>query len=175
MLEATVFRPDLIILDMGLPDIDGLEVIHRLREWTEVPIIILSVREQESDKIPALDEGADDYITKPFSMGELLARIRVALRHHSNTQVEPLLEFEGLTVDLSRRLVLVNDEEVKLTPIEYDLLKELVINEGKVLTHKQLLKKCGEKNTRTKTITCVFMSGSYARKLSQSPHSRALS
>lgn len=141
LLEATIFRPDLIVLDMGLPDLDGLEVIHRLREWTEIPIIILSVREQEGDKIPALDEGADDYITKPFSMGELLARIRVALRHHATIQEEPLLEFEGLTMDLSRRQVLVNEQEIKLTPIEYDLLKELVTNEGKVLTHKHLLKK----------------------------------
>lgn len=169
LLEATVFRPDLIILDMGLPDIDGLEVIHRLREWTEVPIIILSVREQESDKIPALDEGADDYITKPFSMGELLARIRVALRHHTNTQVEPLLEFEGLTVDLSRRLVLVNDQEVKLTPIEYDLLKELVINEGKVLTHKQLLKKVWGKEYQNENHYLRVYVGQLRKKIEPEP------
>ena len=98
--QTSIFHPDLIILDLGLPDLDGVEVIKRLREWTETPIIILSVREHEDDKIKALDAGADDYITKPFSMGELLARIRVALRHTAKTEDEPLLTFGDLTLDI---------------------------------------------------------------------------
>lgn len=138
--EAAFFHPDLIILDLGLPDLDGLEVVKRLREWCQAPIIILSVREQETDKIQALDAGADDYVTKPFGMGELLARIRVALRHAAQKEDEPVLTLGGLTVDLARRLVLVEGEEVKLTPTEYEILKSLATHAGRVLTHRQLLR-----------------------------------
>ena len=133
-------RPDIIILDLGLPDMDGIEVTHRLREWSQTPIIILSVREAEQDKIAALDAGADDYLTKPFGTGELLARMRVALRKQVSGASEPVFQSGGLTVDFSRRLVLVNDEEIQLTPTEYDLLKVLVTHAGKVITHRQLLK-----------------------------------
>jgi two-component system KDP operon response regulator KdpE len=115
-------------------------VIHRLREWTQTPIIILSVREQESDKIKALDAGADDYITKPFSMGELLARIRVAMRHAAKTDDEPILSFGELVVDLAHRNVTNKGEEVRLTPIEYEILKYLALQAGRVVTHKQLLR-----------------------------------
>jgi two-component system KDP operon response regulator KdpE len=133
-------RPDIIILDLGLPDIDGIEVTRRLREWSQTPIIILSVREAEQDKIAALDAGADDYLTKPFGTGELLARMRVALRKQPSAASEPVFQSGGLTVDFSRRLVTANGGEVQLTPTEYDLLKVLVTHAGKVITHRQLLR-----------------------------------
>lgn len=133
-------RPDIIILDLGLPDIDGIEVTRRLREWSQTPIIILSVREAEQDKIAALDAGADDYLTKPFGTGELLARMRVALRRQLSVVNEPVFEFGGLKVDFSSRLVMINEREIQLTPTEYDLLKTLVTHAGKVITHRQLLR-----------------------------------
>ncbi|MEW5961802.1 MAG: response regulator [Chloroflexota bacterium] len=133
-------RPDVVILDLGLPDIEGTEVTRRLREWTRLPIIILSVREREADKIAALDAGADDYLTKPFGVGELLARLRVVLRRAAQSTAEPVFTVAGLTVDLARRLVSVNGHEVQLTPTEYDLLRILVTHAGKVLTHQQLLR-----------------------------------
>ena len=133
-------RPDIIILDLGLPDIDGIEVTRRLREWSQIPIIILSVREAEQDKIAALDAGADDYLTKPFGTGELLARMRVALRKQTTNPGEPIFRSGALTVDFSRRWVTMNEREVQLTPTEYDLLKALVTHAGKVITHRQLLK-----------------------------------
>jgi two-component system KDP operon response regulator KdpE len=134
-------RPDLIILDLGLPDIDGIEVTRQLREWTAVPIIVLSVREHETDKVAALDAGADDYLTKPFGVGELLARIRAALRHAAHSTAEPVFTVGELSVDLTRRVVTVAGEEVQLTPTEYDLLRLLVTDAGKVLTHHQLLRR----------------------------------
>jgi two-component system KDP operon response regulator KdpE len=130
----TLNRPDLVILDLGLPDMDGIEVTRRTREWSKVPIIILSVREQEDDKIAALDAGADDYLTKPFGMGELLARIRTVLRRQSTVSSEPVFTIGGLVVDLANRLVTMNDAEIQLTPTEYDILRLLVTNAGKVLT-----------------------------------------
>ena len=133
-------KPDLVILDLGLPDLDGVEVTRRLREWTQLPIIILSVREQEEDKIAALDAGADDYLTKPFSSGELMARIRVAMRRSSQSTSDPVFESDGLKVDLARRKVTSNGQEVALTPTEYELLRVLVQNAGRVITHRQLLK-----------------------------------
>jgi two-component system KDP operon response regulator KdpE len=134
-------RPELVLLDLGLPDMDGQEVIHRLREWSTVPIIVVSVRGREAEKIDALDGGADDYVTKPFGMGELLARIRAALRHRLQAEVdEPVFRSAGLSVDLVRRLVVVDGREVKLTPKEYDLLRVLVSHAGKVITHQQLLR-----------------------------------
>ena len=140
-LDAVVTdRPDLIILDLGLPDIDGFEVTQRLREWAQVPIIILSVQDQEADKIAALDAGADDYLTKPFGVGELMARLRVALRHANPSSDQPVFVSGKLKVDLARRLVQVNNVEVQLTPTEYDLLKLMVTHAGKVLTHQQILR-----------------------------------
>ncbi len=141
--QAAMWVPDLIILDLSLPDLDGIEVARRLREWTSVPIIILSVRDQERDKIAALDAGADDDLTKPFGVGELLARIRVAMRHAAQLSQEPgdaVFTSANLRVDLSRRQVFINDNEVHLTPIEYKLLSILVRYAGKVITHQQLLK-----------------------------------
>ncbi len=138
--DTSACRPDLIVLDLGLPDIDGVEVTRLLRQWTQVPIVILSVRGSESDKIAALDAGADDYVTKPFSAGELLARLRAALRRASQPKGEPVFTSGDLTVDLSRRTVTVENREVQLTPTEYDLLRVLVTQAGKVVTHHQLLR-----------------------------------
>jgi two-component system, OmpR family, KDP operon response regulator KdpE len=141
LVRLATEQPDVVLLDLGLPDLDGLDVIHRIREWSQVPIIVLSVRGQEGDKIAALDGGADDYVTKPFGMGELLARIRAALRHRLQSQVDaPVFQSGGLSVDLARRVVTVDDGEVKLTPKEYELLRVLVIHAGKVLTHQHLLR-----------------------------------
>ncbi|MBE7550326.1 MAG: response regulator [Anaerolineales bacterium] len=137
---VVVHRPDLIILDLGLPDLDGIEVVRRLREWAQTPIIILSVREHETDKIAALDAGADDYLTKPFNVGELMARLRVALRHAVHPNDTPVFTTGELAVDLARRVVSLRGQEVQLTPTEYDLLKLLVTHAGKVLTHHQLLR-----------------------------------
>ena len=133
-------RPDLLILDLGLPDLDGIEVIRQLREWTRLPIIVLSVREREADKINALDAGADDYLTKPFGIGELMARLRVAVRRTAQLDPEPVFSMDGLIVDLAHRRVTSQEREVQLTPTEYDLLRVLVLNAGKVLTHRQLLR-----------------------------------
>jgi two-component system KDP operon response regulator KdpE len=132
-------RPDLMILDLGLPDIEGIEVTRQLREWSQIPIIILSVREHESEKVAALDAGADDYLTKPFGISELLARMRAALRRRLAESDAPLFTTGELTVDLARHVVTVAGQEVQLTPTEYDLLRVLVTNAGKVITHRQLL------------------------------------
>ncbi len=140
LLSVVANRPDLIILDLGLPDIDGIHVTRLLREWTRLPIIILSVRGQETDKIAALDVGADDYLTKPFGIGELLARMRVALRHAGQSGGQPLFTSGDLEVDLIHRSVTVAGQAVQLTPTEYDLLRVLVTHAGQVLTHRQLLR-----------------------------------
>ena len=140
LAAATAFRPDLIVLDLGLPDMDGVEVIRAVREWSQVPIIVISVREGDDDKVGALDAGADDYLIKPFSVAELQARIRVALRRSSQQASEPLFSCAGLEVDLSHRRVVVRGKEVQLTPTEYDLLRLLVNHAGKVLTHDQILR-----------------------------------
>lgn len=137
---VVAYRPDIVILDLGLPDIDGIQVTQKVREWSKIPIIILSVREHEQDKIAALDAGADDYLTKPFGIGELLARLRATMRRVSVTEQEPVFANGALRVDLSRRIVTVRDQEVQLTPTEYDLLRVLVTHAGKVLTHHQLLR-----------------------------------
>ena len=143
LIEAATRKPDLVILDLGLPDMDGVEVVKQLREWTSMPVLVLSARTGEGDKVAALDAGADDYLTKPFGLGELLARIRVALRHAragAPQDAQGLFTLAGLRVDLAHRRVLLEDAEIHLTPIEYRLLVTLVKHAGKVLTHRQLLK-----------------------------------
>lgn len=139
---AASWRPDLILLDLGLPLIDGLEVCRQVRTWSQMPIIVLTVRDAEQDKVAALDLGADDYLTKPFGTDELLARIRVALRHAARLSAteEPVRHFGDLMIDLARRLVIVRGQEVHLTPREYELLRVLAIEAGKVLTHRMLLR-----------------------------------
>lgn len=143
LMQATTRNPDVVLLDLGLPDVEGLDVIRQVREWSSMPIIVLSAREQEHDKVQALDAGADDYLTKPFGSGELLARIRVALRHkvmiHAQEK-ELVFMFGKVRVDLLKRQVFVNETEVHLTPIEYRLLALLIRNAGKVVTHSHLLK-----------------------------------
>jgi two-component system, OmpR family, KDP operon response regulator KdpE len=136
---AVSAHPDVIILDLGLPDMDGVDLTRSLREWTHIPIIVVSVRDREDDKIAALDAGADDYLTKPFGIGELMARLRVALRHAGTPENEPVFQADHLTVDLTRREVTVESQPVSLTPTEYDILRVLIQNAGKVLTHQQIL------------------------------------
>jgi two-component system KDP operon response regulator KdpE len=139
IVQAAQCRPDVILLDLGLPDLDGIAVLKRLREWSRVPIIILSVRDREAEKIAALDSGADDYITKPFNSGELLARLRAALRHVQPTGPDAVFTTGNLEVDLAARVVRKRGKEVKLTPTEYSLLRLLVVHAGRVLTHRHLL------------------------------------
>lgn len=140
LAKAAQVRPEVIILDMNLPDMEGAEVLRRLREWTSTPVIILSVRDADRDKVAALDAGADDYLTKPFSTDELLARLRVARRHAQPVPAEPILTFGDVQIDLARRVVTRNGEPIKLTPTEYALLRLLVQHAGRVLTHRQILK-----------------------------------
>ncbi len=139
LAQAAQRRPDVVLLDLGLPDLDGVTVLKRLREWSRVPVIVLSVRDREDDKISALDAGADDYITKPFGAGELLARLRAALRHNLGQGADAIFHTGDLEVDLAARIVRKRGQEVKLTPIEYSLLRLFVTHAGKVLTHRQLL------------------------------------
>jgi two-component system KDP operon response regulator KdpE len=142
LASARAQPPDVVLLDLGLPDMDGTEVTRRLREWTTVPVIVLSARGQEQDKVAALDAGADDYLTKPFSLPELLARIRVAQRHaaRGDGKEESVLSFGDLEIDLAGRVVKRGPSEVRLTPVEYKLLATLARNAGKVMTYQQLLK-----------------------------------
>jgi two-component system, OmpR family, KDP operon response regulator KdpE len=170
--EAVSSPPDAVILDLGLPDQDGLEVIRRLREWTRVPIIVLSARGRESDKVTALDAGADDYLTKPFGVGELLARLRVALRHATvldDRSAEQVFRAGGLCVDPGRREVTIDDEAIHLTPTEYRLLMVLVRNAGRVVTHRQLLKEVwGPDSVYENQYLRVYM-GQLRRKLEVEP------
>ena len=140
-LDAVALQPpDVVILDLGLPDLDGVEVVRQMRAWSSLPIVVLSVRDAEQEKVRALDTGADDYLTKPFGMEELVARVRVALRHAARqAQSGPVLEFGELRIDLPGRIVTRAGQEIHLTPLEYDLLRELATNAGKILTHQLLL------------------------------------
>ena len=138
--RAAIYKPDLLIIDLGLPDRDGKEVVKAIREWSQTPIIVLTARDQEQEKIDALDAGADDYVTKPFSVGELMARMRVSLRRAAASEHEPVITCGDLAVDLVQRRVTVAGREIKLTPTEYELIKILAQHRGRVLTHKQLLK-----------------------------------
>jgi two-component system KDP operon response regulator KdpE len=164
--------PDLVILDLGLPDVDGQEVLRQLREWLQAPILILSVRDQEQQKITALDNGADDYLTKPFSTGELLARIRVALRHAARMgtpEESPVFGCGQLRIDLATRRVSVKEQQVYLTPTEYRLLTTLVRHAGKVLTHRFLLREVwGPGHAEETHYLRVFMA-SLRRKIEDDP------
>jgi two-component system KDP operon response regulator KdpE len=169
ILQAINVQPDLIILDLGLPDMSGITVTRRLREWTNTPILILSVQDQEQDKIAALDAGADDYLTKPFSVGELTARMRVALRHVQHADAEPEFETGGLHVDLAARVVTLDGEELQLTPTEYDLLKVLIRYAGRVLTHQQLLRGVRGVGYETETHLLRVHMSNLRRKIEKDP------
>jgi two-component system, OmpR family, KDP operon response regulator KdpE len=132
-------HPDAIILDLGLPDMDGVEVTRRLREWTQTPVVVISVRDREEQKIAALDAGADDYLTKPFGIGELMARLRVVLRRIATPDNEPVYQVGHLIVDFAAHEVTLNEQPVSLTPTEYEILRTLIKHAGKVLTHQQLI------------------------------------
>jgi len=169
--QAISQPPDAVVLDLGLPDQDGLQVINRIREWSRVPIIVLSARGRESDKIVALDAGADDYLTKPFSVGELLARVRVALRHASTVSeaIDSPFQVGGLIADLGRRQVFVDHQEVRLTPTEYRLLAVLVRHAGRVVTHRQLLREVwGPDSVFENQYLRVYM-GQLRRKIESDP------
>ena len=168
--QAAGHPPDLIILDLGLPDVDGQDVLSRLREWCSAPIIVLSARDQESQKILALDHGADDYVTKPFGIGELLARMRTALRHASRPGPEPTkVSFGDVQIDLAARLIHRQGQEVHLTPLEYKLLLTMVKHAGKVLTHRFLLREVwGPHDIHENHYLRVFVA-SLRRKLEDDP------
>jgi two-component system, OmpR family, KDP operon response regulator KdpE len=159
LAEVVTAHPDLLVLDLGLPDMDGVEVTRELREWTKLPIIILSVRSQEADKVNALDAGADDYLTKPFGSSELLARMRAAFRRSQHLATDPIFTLGELRVDFSRRAVSVQNKHIALTPTEYDLLRVLVTEAGKVITHRQLLRAVwGEANEQDSHLLRVNIS-----------------
>jgi two-component system KDP operon response regulator KdpE len=157
--EAVSRKPDVILLDLGLPDLDGLEVIRRLREWSSTPIVILSVRDSQEEKVDALDAGADDYVTKPFHTDELLARLRVAQRHTQPVESEAIFEQDHLRVDLPNRLVTYKGKTVDLTPTEYAVLRLLVTHAGKVLTHAHILRSIwGPKSVEQSQYLRVYVS-----------------
>jgi two-component system, OmpR family, KDP operon response regulator KdpE len=172
LTQATTRNPDLVLLDLGLPDMDGQQVLASLREWTRTPVIVLSARGQESDKVAALDAGADDYLTKPFSVGELMARVRVALRHavHQGAAGESAVYAVGLLrVDLERHQVWVGDAEVHLTRTEYKLLGVLIQHAGKLVTHRQLLKEVWGPPYANRTEYLRVYMGQLRHKLEQDP------
>jgi len=170
LMQLASRNPDLLILDLGLPDMDGLAITRQLREWSNVPIIVLSARGQEQDKVEALDCGADDYLTKPFGIGELLARIRVALRHSESTSkdtMESQIAFGNIVVDLAKRQITLHNEEIHLTPIEYKLLTILIKHAGKVVTHNILLKEAWGAGYQDETHYLRVYMAQLRRKLEQ--------
>ncbi|HUL04379.1 MAG TPA: response regulator [Gemmatimonadales bacterium] len=172
LAQASGRNPDLILLDLGLPDGDGIDVTRRIREWSRTPIIVLSARGREQDKIAALDAGADDYLTKPFGVGELMARVRVALRHATQPadgRPEPVVTVDDLRVDLDRRQVWVRDAEVHLTPTQYKLLSTLARHAGKVLTHRRLLQEVWGPNVTEHTHYLRVYMTQLRHKLEQDP------
>lgn len=172
IVQAGTRNPDIILLDLGLPDMDGVEVAKQLREFSKAPIIVLSARGQERDKVDALDAGADDYVTKPFGLSELLARMRVARRHlegRADEKAQPIFTVRNLRVDLGSRQVMVDDAEVHLTPIEYKLLTALVRNAGRVVTHQQLLKEAWGPRYATQTQYLHVYMGHLRGKLETEP------
>ena len=170
LMDAVAYNADVIILDLGLPDMDGVEIIRKIRGWSTVPIIVVSARSEDSDKVEALDAGADDYLSKPFGIGELQARLRVALRRHSATTApDPLVKFSDVTVDLAARVIHRGEEEVHLTPIEFRLLAVLLNNAGKVLTQRQLLNQVWGPNAVEHSHYLRIYMGHLRQKLEQDP------
>jgi two-component system KDP operon response regulator KdpE len=169
LVEAAQRRPDVVLLDLGLPDMDGVSVLKRLREWSRVPVIVLSVRDREDDKIAALDNGADDYVTKPFSSGELLARLRVVQRRAHSVEEPSVFRSGSLEVDLVARTVSVGGREVRLTATEYALLRLFVTHAGKVLTHKQILREVWGPNSTEQTHYLRVYIAHLREKLEENP------
>ncbi len=169
LIEAAQRRPEVIVLDLGLPDLDGVTVLKRLREWSRAPVLVLSVRDRDDDKIAALDNGADDYVTKPFSTGELLARLRVAQRHVQPTPENAVFRSGDLQVDLTARVVTVKGRDVKLTATEYSLVRLFVQHAGKVLTHRQILREVWGPNSETQTHYLRVYVGHLREKLEANP------
>lgn len=170
LAQAAARSPDLILLDLGLPDQDGLKVTSQIREWSRAPIIVISARGREEDKINVLDAGADDYVTKPFGVGELLARIRVALRHRNTDGAGSSVFVSGdLRVDLARRQVQIREQEVHLTPIEYKLLAMLITHAGRVVTHRQLLREVWGPGASEQTQYLRVYMGQLRHKLELTP------
>lgn len=169
LIEAAQCRPDVVLLDLALPDMDGVEVLKRLREWSRAPVVVLSVRDREEDKIAALDHGADDYVTKPFGTGELLARVRVALRHAQPAEEMTVFRCGDLQVDLTSRIVTFKGKEVKLTATEYSLLRLFVQHAGKVLTHQQILREVWGPNYVAQTHYLRVYVGHLRDKLEEDP------
>lgn len=169
LAEVAVRRPDVVLLDLGLPDLDGLQVLERLREWSEVPVLILSVRDDEADKVAALDAGADDYVTKPFSTAELLARLRVAQRRARSVEDLAVFTKDGLVVDLVSRRVTRDGREIKLTATEYALLRLFVRHAGRVITHRQMLREIwGPKSEEHRQYLRVYVTH-LRRKIEREP------
>jgi two-component system KDP operon response regulator KdpE len=170
LASAAREKPDIVLLDLGLPDQEGMEVLRQLREWSKVPVIVVTVRADEAEKVAALDAGADDYVTKPFGMAELSARLRTALRHGARAEAgAPVFASGNLSVDLVKRRVQVNGEEVKLSPKEYDLLRLFVRNAGRVLTHQMILKEIwGPAHTQDMQYLRVYV-GQLRQKLRDDP------
>ncbi|MFW0697321.1 two-component system response regulator KdpE [Pantoea sp. R13S299] len=169
LIEAATRKPDLVILDLGLPDGDGTDFIRDLRQWSAIPVIVLSARSDEQDKIAALDAGADDYLTKPFGIGELLARVRVALRRHSGQQPDARIQFADVSVDFAARRVQRGGSEIHLTPIEFRLLSILLNNAGKVLTQRQLLSQVWGPNAVEHSHYLRIYMGHLRQKLEENP------
>lgn len=167
---AAMWRPDVIVLDLGLPDLDGLEVVRRIRDWSRLPIIVVSARDEEQAKVAALDLGADDYLTKPFGMGELLARVRVALRHASHGPFnDPVVRFGDVEIDFNRRRVTRAGAELHLTPTEYDLLRLFVVNTDRVLTQRHILREVWGPGYENDSQTLRVFVGQLRRKIEPDP------
>ena len=176
VIAAATHNPDIVLLDLGLPDMDGVEVIRRIRSWTNMPIIVISARSEDTDKIDALDAGADDYLTKPFSVAELLARLRVTLRRISIVSAEPtasVFENGDLRIDYSAGCVTLAGEEIRLTPLEYKLLCLLSRNVGKVLTHKYITQNIWGDSLESSTASLRVFMATLRKKLTRSPDSPA--
>ena len=169
LVRVAMTRPDLIIMDLGLPDMDGLNVLKELRTWNKTPVLVLTVKDSEQDKISLLDAGADDYLTKPFGVGELLARLRVMLRHLTPVSGETIFLSGRLKVDMGKRVVTINEEEIKLTPTEYSILRYMIQHAGKVITHNQIMREVWGPNFEGETNYLRVYMAQLRKKIEENP------